>query len=109
MSNAKPTGAFAFLNAMPSKVSKIGGRRVQLASTSPDVPGEWLDVPELPGQLLQLPSTHHQMDGPLAELVDDPTFLLVDMYRALTCPAGPFSTNFFDLKPLDFKKGANCA
>ena len=49
------------------------------------------------------------MDSHLVELVQDPSHLLVDVYRALTCPTRPFSAKLFDLKPLEFKKGSSCA
>ena len=104
-----PVGAFAYLNSVPSKLAKIGGRRIQLASTHPDEEGEVIEVPELPGGLLQLPSTQQQMDSRLVELVDDPTFLLIGMYRALTAPTGPLSAKFFEQKPLGFKKVAAAA
>ena len=99
-----PAGAFAYLNSVPSKLAKIGGRRIQLARTHPDEEGEVIEVPELPGGLLQLPSTQQQMDSRLVELVDDPTFLLIGMYRALTAPTGPLSATFLEQKPLEFKK-----
>ena len=99
-----PAGAFAYLNSVPSKLAKIGGRRIQLASTHPDEEGKVIEVSELPGGLLRLPSTQQQMDSRLVELVDDPTFLLIGMYRALTAPRGPLSPKLFEQKPLKFKK-----
>ena len=62
-----------------SNIANICGRRVQLEGATPDVAGEILDVPELPGALFQLPSTQHPMEPHLVELVDDPSCLLITM------------------------------